>query len=136
MSDAGQPVLDASALVAYLTNEPGADVVAETIAGGASISTVSLAEALSTAAGHGADPAKLATELIARGLLNGAVTVEPFIIADAIETARLRPLARGAGLSLGDRACLALGRRLATAVLTADTAWSDLAVGIQILPIR
>jgi ribonuclease VapC len=41
-----QPVLDASALLAYLGNEPGADVVADAIAGGATISTVNLGEAL------------------------------------------------------------------------------------------
>lgn len=123
-------------MLAYLSNEPGAEVVADAIAGGASISTVNLAETLSTAATHGADPAELAAELTTRGVLDGAVIVEPFVAADAIEVARLRPLTRAAGLSLGDRACLALARRLATAVLTADTAWTNLSIDVEILTIR
>ena len=115
-------VLDASALLAYLGNEPGADVVADAIAAGATISTVNLAEALSTLATRGADPAAVVTRLTERGLLDGAITVEPFTTADATEAARLRPLTRSAGLSLADRACLALARRLAREALTADRA--------------
>src|SRR5512140_2048060 len=95
-----QPVLDASALLAYLGNEPDADVVADAIAGGAAISTVNLAEALSTLAARGSDPAAVASDLTTRGLLDGAITVESFITADAIEVARLRPLTHSAGLSL------------------------------------
>ncbi len=130
------PVLDASALLAYLGNEPGADLVADAIAGGVAISTVNLAETLSTAAGHGTDPVELAADLTARGLLDGAVTAEPFTTADAIETARLRPLTRSAGLSLGDRACLALARRLSTAVVTADIAWGNLSLDVDVRQIR
>jgi len=129
-------VLDASALLAYLREEPGAGFVTEVIATGASICTVNLAEALSIAAAHGADPADVATELTARGLLGGAVTVEPFTTADAIEAARLRPLTRAAGLSLGDRACLALARRHGAAAITADAAWATLSLGIDVRPIR
>ena len=77
-----QPVLDASALLAYLGNETGADLVADTIASGASISTVNLAEALSTLATRGKDPADVASQLTERGLLGGAITVEPFTTAD------------------------------------------------------
>jgi ribonuclease VapC len=130
------PVLDASALLAYLREEPGADVVAEAIAGGVVISTVNLAEVFSRAADRGADPAKLAAELTQSGLLDGAITVEPFTAADAIDTARLRPLTRDAGLSLGDRACLALARRLGIPTLTADTVWQGAAHGVELHPIR
>lgn len=122
---ATRPVLDASAILAYLGNETGADLVADAIAGGASISTVNLAEALSTLATRGKDPAAVVVELSERGLLDGAIAVEPFTTDDATEAARLRPLTRSAGLSLADRACLAVARRLATTVLTADRAWSD-----------
>jgi ribonuclease VapC len=131
-----RPVLDASALLAYLGNETGADLVADAIAGGASISTVNLAEALSTLATRDRDPADVVSELTERGLLGGAITVEPFTTADAIEAARLRPLTRAAGLSLADRACLAVARRLAAAVLTADQAWGGLGLGVDVSAIR
>ena len=62
-----QPVLDASALLAYLGNETGADLVADAISGGASISTVNLAEALSTLATRGKDPGDVVSDLSARG---------------------------------------------------------------------
>jgi ribonuclease VapC len=127
-------VLDASAMLAYLRDEPGADVVSDAIAGGAAISTVNLAEVLSRIADRGSDPIALVHQMTERGLLGGAIGVEPFTLADAGETARLRPTTRDAGLSLGDRACLALARRLATPALTADTAWSqapDLAVELR-----
>ena len=131
------PVLDASALFAYLGDEPGADVVAAAIADGATISSVNLAEALSTLANRGADPAAVVAQLTERGLLDGAITVEPFITADATEAARLRPLTRSAGLSLADRACLALARRLGSEALTADRAWLELGLDdIEIRTIR
>ena len=130
------PVLDASALLAHLRDEPGADVVAEAIASGAVISTVNLAEVFSRVADRGGDPAKLASELTQSGLLDGAITVEPFTAADAIDAGRLRPLTRDAGLSLGDRACLALARRLDAPALTADTDWQGAAHGVELRPIR
>jgi ribonuclease VapC len=130
------PVLDASALLAHLRDEPGADVVAEAIAGGAAVSTVNVAEALSSEAGRGTDPVRLAEELGSRGLLDGALTVYPFTTADAIEAARLRPLTRMAGLSLGDRACLALARRLDGLAMTADTAWARVELDVPLALIR
>jgi ribonuclease VapC len=118
-------VLDASALLAYLRDEPGAEVVSEAIAGGAAVSAVNLAEVLSRVTDRGRDPAALVVRMTERGLLGGAIAVESFTTADAVETARLRPLTRKAGLSLGDRACLALARRLEAPALTADLAWSE-----------
>ena len=135
-AEGAQPVLDASALLAYLGREPGAQPVADAIAGGVVISTVNLAEALSTLAVRGADPAVSVSQLTARGLLDGAIAVEQFSMADSIETARLRPLTRSAGLSFGDRACLALARRLSAAVLTADQAWAQLELDLEIQTIR
>lgn len=129
-------VLDASALLAYLRDEPGADVVAEAIAEGAAISTVNLAEVLASVADHGADPDELVEELGRRGLIDGALAVVPFTTADAIEVARLRPLTRAAGLSLGDRSCLALARRLGAGAVTGDKAWADLAVDVTLRRIR
>jgi ribonuclease VapC len=129
-------VLDASALLAYLRDEPGADVVADAIAVGVTISTVNLGEVLSRFADRGADPADVARRMTDRGLLGGAIAVEPFTGADAIEIARTRPLTRRHGLSLGDRACLALARRLASPVITADRTWSKLELKIELRQIR
>lgn len=137
MPDAtAQPVLDASALLAYLGNETGADLVADAIAGGASISTVNLAETLSTLATRGREPADVVSALTERGLLGGAITVEPFTTADATEAARLRALTRSAGISLADRACLAVARRLAAGALTADQTWGSLGLDVDIQVIR
>jgi ribonuclease VapC len=129
-------VLDASALLAYLRDEPGAEVVTEAIADGATISTVNLAEALSRSTDNGVNPAQLARELTDRGLLDGAITTEPFTVADAIEAARPRPLTRAAGLSLGDRACLALARRLEGVAMTTDTAWARVELDVPLRLVR
>jgi ribonuclease VapC len=129
-------VLDASALLAYLRDEAGADAVADAIADGAAISTVNLGEVFSRAADRGADPARLARQMTDRGLLDGAIAVEAFTSADAVEVGRLRPLTREHGLSLGDRACLALARRLALPAATADTAWSKLGLELELRQIR
>ncbi len=132
----GPAVLDASALLAYLRDEPGADAVADEIATGATISTVNLGEVLSRVADRGADPARVTRQMTDRGLLDGAIAVEPFTVADAVEVARLRPLTRTHGLSLGDRACLALAQRFDAPVVTADTAWSRLDLPIELRQIR
>ena len=129
-------VLDASALLAYLRDEEGADLVGDAIAGGASISTVNLAEVLSRAADRGGDPNRLVRQMTERGLLDGAISVEPLTTGDAVEIARLRPLTRAQGLSLGDRACLALAHRLRLPALTADTAWSDFDLDVELRQIR
>ncbi len=129
-------VLDASALLAYLQDETGAEVVADAIALGVAISTVNLAEVFSRVADRGADPARLQQQMADQGLLGGAIVVEPLTTADAVETARLRPLTRTSGLSLGDRACLALATRCNAPVLTADTAWAGLDLPLDIRQIR
>lgn len=129
-------VLDASALLAYLRDEAGADLVADAIAGGAATSTANLAEVLSRVAERGGDPQRLTRQLTERGLLGGAVAVEPLTTADAVEIARLRPLTRMHGLSLGDRACLALAQRLGVPAVTADTAWTRLDLAVELRRIR
>jgi ribonuclease VapC len=129
-------VLDASAVLAYLRDEPGAELVADSIAHGAAMSAVNLAEVLSRAADRGADPIALADQLVARGLIGGAIDIEPFTTGDAIDAATLRPLTRAAGFSLADRACLALARRLGAHAVTADTAWGDVDVDVELTQIR
>jgi len=131
-----QIVLDVSAFLAYLNEEPGADVVADAIADGATISSVNLAEVLSRVGERGMDPTDLFNQMTASGLLGGAITIEPFTAPDAVEVARLRSKTRAAGLSLGDRACLALARRRNTTSLTADKAWAGLDLGLELRQIR
>lgn len=129
-------VLDASALLAYLHDKPGAETVADAIAGGAAISTVNLAEVLGRVTDGDGDPERLVSQMTDCGLLGGAISVEPFTDKDATEVARLLPPTRAQGLSLGDRACIALARRLGLPALTADTAWSRLELKVTLQQIR
>ena len=64
------------------------------------------------------------------------VIVVPFDARQAIIASDLRPSTRHLGLSLGDRACLALANSLGAPVMTADRAWAALDVGISITVIR
>jgi len=127
-------VLDASALLAYWLDEPGAEVVTTAIAAeGALIAAPNLAEALTKLIDR--RPA-LAVDLPDIPLAGGAISVEPFTMVDAVACARLRVDTRQFGLSLGERACLALGQRTGGTVLTADRAWASLAVGVPVRVIR
>ena len=129
-------VLDASALLAYLNREAGAEVVADELSVGVSMSAVNFAEVLSTAADRAVEPEQLIARLSEVGVLNGALSLEPFTGTDASTVASLRPTTRDAGLSLGDRACLALARRLDAPAVTADAAWVEVDVGVEIRLIR
>ncbi len=64
------------------------------------------------------------------------LVIVPFDAELAYLTGLLRTATRAAGLSLGDRACLALAQRLSAPVLTADQAWKGLDVGVEIRHIR
>jgi len=130
-------VLDASALLAYLQGEAGSEEVRDAIGEGAAISAANWAEVLSKLIEAGEDAVALAGRLAREGLIGDAVKVVPLTAEDALAIAQLRPATRASGLSLGDRACLALGRRLGLPVLTTDRAWSDLALAdITVRPIR
>lgn len=142
-------VLDASALLAYWLDEPGADVVTKRVGGeGASISAANFAEAVTKLVDRRPQlatelpnvparmPAEAAASLPGMPLAGGAISVEAFTLADALGCATLRPQTRQLGLSLGDRACLVLGQRMSAAVLTADRAWASLSVGVEIVVIR
>jgi ribonuclease VapC len=129
-------VLDSSALLAYLRAEPGDAVVEQALRKGATIGAANWAEVLSKLVdlGHD-DPAVIARDLASQGLIGGLLEVAPLTEVDALTIARLRPRTRGLGLSLGDRACLALGERTRATVYTADRAWSGLQ-GVPITVIR
>ena len=123
-------VLDASAVLVLLLDEPGAEVVAPVLSE-AVLSAVNLAEVLSKLTDRGADVRSLPEDLVAAGVL-----VEQMTVADAAQVAELRRIDQGRLLSLGDRCCLALERRLAVPVLTADRAWSELDAGVEVRQVR
>jgi ribonuclease VapC len=129
-------ILDASALLAYLQGEPGAAVVANALAQGSLMSSVNWAETLSKLAERGQDPDTVTNLLTNQGLLNNALVIAPFDADLAQATAKLRPLTRSSGLSLGDRACLALGIQTQLPVLTSDQVWSRLTIGVVVQLIR
>ena len=129
-------VLDASALLAYLFDEPGAEVVERAINGGASISLVNWAEVLTKYSEQGGDPQDVPADLRSRRILGRRLRLVPMLRQNAMSIAQLRPLARAWGLSLGDRACLALGLRLQLPVLTAERNWPQLDLGVRVHVIR
>jgi len=105
-------------VLAYLQREAGHERVGSALADGAAISAVNLAEVYAKAVERGISSEEVRARIKALGLL-----VVKFDEDDALQSAALYPKARAAGLSLGDRACLALGQRLGLPVLTADQAW-------------
>lgn len=130
MPDAVEAVLDASALIALLWEEPGADAV-EALLGSAVISAVNWAEVLQRYRAHGVASAGKRERVEALG-----IAIEDFSSADADVAADLWEPTRSAGLSLGDRACLALARRFGLPAHTADRAWAKADVGVDVVLIR
>jgi PIN domain nuclease of toxin-antitoxin system len=123
-------LLDASAVLAVINRESGADRV-HAVIGNSSISAVNLAEVASNLMERGYSSVDLHATLTPLSLI-----VVDFDRSQAIEAARLRPLTSQAGLSLGDRACLALAALRRLPVMTADRAWARLDLGIEIVVIR
>ena len=122
-------VLDASAVLAYVYDEPGAPIVA-----------VSLRDAVVSAV----NAAEVVTKLMERDSPGRAredfrrlrLEIAPFDLQQAYLVADLRAPTRAFGLSLGDRACLALARTLRLPALTADGRWSEVDVGVEVRLIR
>ncbi len=123
-------MLDASALLAMLQNEPGGDLVQELLET-AAISSVNWAEVTQKALEGQMEIESLRHDLEALGL-----GIVPFTAALAETTARLRPVTRKAGLSLGDRACLALAAVLDLPAVTTDRIWPDLGLPLKIRVVR
>jgi ribonuclease VapC len=129
-------VLDASALMAALHAEDGASVVIDAIGEGAAVSVVNWAEVLSKLAEVGKDPGEAAAALRKAEGSRRALAIEPLTASDCITIARLRPATRAQGLSLADRACLALAERLHVPALTADRKWLEADVDADVRLIR
>jgi ribonuclease VapC len=129
-------VLDASALLAYLNEESGAEAVEQALPNGAYISAVNWAEVLSKVAESGGEPEVLISDLEVCGLLGQTLKVLPLLPEDGPAIACLRPLTKALGLSLGDRACLALGLRLGLPVLTTDREWQKLTLSVEVRVVR
>ncbi len=123
-------VIDASALLALLNTEPGADTVIEALPGGI-ISAVNLSEVVAKLCEVGVPEKKIRQALQPLGL-----EVILFDEEQSYQAGLLRTSTKGRGISLGDRACLNLAKMLGVAALTADRAWSELKVGVAIKIIR
>ena len=115
-------VFDASAILAMVFNEPGADKVEALLQdGAASISAVNLAEVVARLVERGF--ALDHVDAICAGL---RIEVVPLDVATAQRSGKLRAATRALGLSLGDRCCLALAQSLNAEVVTADRPWKAL----------
>jgi len=124
-------VLDASALLAVLQREPGSESVAEALAAGAAISAVNLSEVIAKLSDIGMAERDVRTVLDALGL-----EVLGFDAELAYAAGLLRPATKQMGLSLGDRACLALAQHLGLEALTADRSWSELRLDVSVRVVR
>lgn len=124
-------VLDASALLAILNQEPGAEKLTPEILSAAATSTVNLAEVHGKLVGRGLDPDEAWEATMSP--IREAVA---FTSDHAKLTGDLVAQTRALGLSLGDRACLALGIALKAPVYTADRSWKKLKVSVRIHVIR
>lgn len=123
-------VIDASALLAFLFDEPGADLVAGVLDRSA-ISTVNWVEVCQRSRERGADVVPARERLVGVGM-----EIVPLSVVDAELAAELRTRTRDLGLSLADRCCLALGHRSGLRVLTADAAWAAADVGVDVVVVR
>jgi PIN domain nuclease of toxin-antitoxin system len=125
-------VLDSSAVLAVILEEPGAEQVESLLPGGI-VSAVNLGEVTAKLRDLGMPEATVETVL--SGL---QIDVRAHDRQAALAAGFLRPATRSAGLSLGDRACLALAATLGLRAVTADRSWARAgdAIGVQVTPIR
>ncbi|MBB4616747.1 PIN domain-containing protein [Sphingomonas abaci] len=123
-------VLDASALLCLLNDEPGADRVVEVLTRSV-MDTTNLAEVVSKLRERG-----LSLEEVQEALGGLHLDVRPLSPSQAMTIGDLRPATKPLGLSLGDRACLALALDLSTELFTVDADLASADVGVSITDIR
>ncbi|MGB9032841.1 MAG: type II toxin-antitoxin system VapC family toxin [Acidobacteriaceae bacterium] len=120
-------VLDASAILAFLYEEPGAEKLTHELLAEARVSTVNVAEAATKLIQGGDDPSA-----VWRDLEFFFPAAEAFTVEQARTASKLVLLTRALGLSLGDRACLALAISLKAPVWTTDRSWKKLNIGVPV----
>lgn len=125
-----EAVLDASVLLAVINGEAGSETLYPYLADGL-VSTVNLAEVAARLADYGMPPEQARQAIAYLG-----VETVPFTEDHALASGALRETTRAAGLSLGDRACLALARAHNLPAFTADRAWDGLDTGVEIRLLR
>lgn len=124
--------LDASALLAVFNGEPGSERVAAFLTGGeCTMSTVNLSEVVTKLVERG-----VTLDEAQRAITAARLTFHPFDEAAAFEAASLRMLTRPAGLSFGDRACVALAARLGAVVVTTDRSWVTAGLPVEVILAR
>jgi ribonuclease VapC len=123
-------VVDASAVLALLQTEPGADMVASRIRG-SRISAVNYSEVLEKCLAAG-----FQTHITEKMLQDFGLQCTVFDERHAAITASLRTLTKKVGLSFADRACLALAKITDSTAITADKDWAKVKVGVRLLLIR
>ena len=122
--------MDASAILAVLNDESGADIVLAALDRSV-ISSVTLTEVAAKLADGGADESSVRRTVGKLGM-----RVSAFDEDQAYRAGMMRPVTRNLGLSLGDKACLALAQSTALSVLTADRMWARVPINIEIQLIR
>jgi ribonuclease VapC len=128
-------VLDASALLTFIYREPGRDVVAGALERGSLIGAINWAEVLAKLIVAGGDPHEVTAMALPGGPFT-RLTLAAFDDEQARESARLVRKTRRLGLSLADRAALALAHVRRLPLLTTDRAWRSLRLPITIEVIR
>lgn len=120
-------ILDASALLALLQEEPGSEYVARVLPD-AAICSVNTSEVVGKLVEKG-----VPADIVRQTLASLDIDERPFDHELACSAGALRLTTSAYGLSLGDRACLALARHLSAPALTSDGVWKELTVsGISV----